>query len=312
MSSVQSVIVKTSLKLRKGALLYYTSKPERFDAIRLRTYFDKITSKVGICRGVTMEMTAVAGIKAAWLTPETYPQEVVFLYLHGGGYGLGSIHSHKGLVSKMVQQGRFKALMLDYRLAPEHPFPAAVEDTIIAYKYLLEKGYLPENIIIGGDSAGGGLTISALTQIRDQQLPMPAAGVCLSPWTDLSNSGDSIITKLKADPMLVPPALEMMALSYVAQDRTLFTHPLVSPIFAELHQLPPLLIQVGIDEILLDDATRLAQKAKAADVKVVLEKWTNMYHVWQFFWPILPEAKAAIVRIGEFVRSKVTASFPNP
>jgi acetyl esterase/lipase len=222
------------------------------------------------------------------------------LYLHGGGYAIGSIVTHRGLAGRLSQAAAARVLLVDYRLAPEHPFPAAVNDATGAYRWLLAQGIDPARLIIAGDSAGGGLTIAALVAVRDAGMPLPAAAVCLSPWVDLEGSGDSVTTKATADPLVQKAGLLQLAAWYLAgaNPRT----PLAAPLYADLRDLPPLLIQVGTAEILLDDATRLAEKAIAAGVKVTLEPWEDMIHVWQLFAPMLPEGQKAIERIGVFVQ----------
>jgi acetyl esterase/lipase len=191
-------------------------------------------------------------------------------------------------------------LLIDYRLAPEHPHPAAVEDSTRAYRWLLETGSNPKRMAIAGDSAGGGLTVATLVALRDAGVPLPAAAVCLSPWVDLEGIGESMTTKAAVDPMVQREPLLRMASMYLAgQDpRT----PLAAPLYADLRGLPPLLIQVGTAETLLDDSVRLAERARAAGVQVTLEPWEDMIHVWQAFAAMLPEGQQAIERIGEFLR----------
>jgi len=222
------------------------------------------------------------------------------LYLHGGGYVIGSPRSHRHLAAAIASAGQATGLLLDYRLAPEHPFPAAVEDATAAYRWLLEQGIAPGHVVIGGDSAGGGLTVATLVALRDAGVPRPAAGVCISPWTDLTFGGASYRTRAQSDPIVSRPGIDGMAQAYLGATppRT----PLASPLFADLRGLPPLLIQVGSDEVLLDDATELADRAKAAGVDTTLEVWDRMIHVWHWFLPMLDEAQAAIDGIGRFVR----------
>jgi acetyl esterase/lipase len=222
------------------------------------------------------------------------------LYLHGGGYVIGSLTTHRGLAGRLSQAAKARVLLIDYRLAPEHPFPAAVEDATAAYRWLLAHGCTPARLAIAGDSAGGGLTVATLVALRDAGQPLPAAGVCLSPWTDLEGLGESVTSKASADPIVQKEMLLRLASCYLgdADPRT----PLAAPLYADLRGLPPLLVQVGTAEILLDDALRLAERAKAAGVAVTLEAWDDMIHVWQLFAPLLPEGQQAIARIGEFVQ----------
>jgi acetyl esterase/lipase len=192
-------------------------------------------------------------------------------------------------------------LGVDYRLAPEHPFPAAVEDATAAYRWLVSRGTDPAHIAIAGDSAGGGLTLATLIALRDAGDPLPAAAACLSPWVDLEGVGASMTSKAAVDPFVRKEMIEFMAQQYLG-GRDLRT-PLAAPLYADLQGLPPLLIQVGTAEVLLDDATRIAERARAAGVEVSLEVWDDMIHVWQLFAPMLPEGQQAIERIGAFIRA---------
>jgi acetyl esterase/lipase len=194
---------------------------------------------------------------------------------------------------------------IDYRLAPEHPFPAAVEDAVAGYRWLLSTGVDPAQIIIGGDSAGGGLTVATLVALKDAGERLPSGAVCISPWTDMALTGESLVSKAEADPMITTDGITRVRDAYVgaADPRA----PLASPIYAGLSGLPPMLIHVGENEVLLDDSTRLAERAKAAGVDVTLEVWPEMFHVWHFFAAMLPEGQQAIERIGEWVRGRVVA-----
>lgn len=240
------------------------------------------------------------GVEAQWISaPDADPSRVI-LYLHGGGYTAGSINTHRATIARLSRAAGARALALNYRLAPEHPFPAALEDATAAYRWLLAQGIAPGRIVIAGDSAGGGLTIATLVALRDAKQPLPAAAVPISPWTDLAASGDSLRTRAARDPMVQPEPLRDMARVYLG--KTDPKNPLASPLYANYEGLPPMLIQVGDAEILLDDATRVAHKAKAAGVKVELEVWDDMIHVWHVFAKLLPEAQQAIDRIGRYVR----------
>ena len=238
---------------------------------------------------------------AEWLRPPSAEPGRVVLYLHGGGYVIGSPRSHRHLAAAIAGAAGASALLLDYRLAPEHPFPAAVEDATAAYRWLLDQAIAPERIVIAGDSAGGGLTVATLLALREARVPLPAGGVCISPWVDLTCSGASYVTKADADPIVERSGVEEMARAYLGATppRT----PLASPLFADLRGLPPLLIHVGTDEVLLDDAVQLAERAKAAGVDATLEVYDRMIHVWHWL-PMLDEAQTAVEAIGRFVRSR--------
>ena len=233
--------------------------------------------------------TSANGVAAEWIEAGDADMGVI-LYLHGGAYALGSIDTHREFVARLARAAGMRALAIDYRLAPEHPFPAA-------YGWLQTQGVAPSRIIVAGDSAGGGLALAALLELRNAGKPLPAGAVCISPWVDLTLSGASIQGKAQADCILDPSSLEMYAAYYAGEhDRA---SPLISPLFADLSGLPPLLIQVGMDEILLDDAKRCAERARQAGVDVTLEIWDEMFHVFQLF-PFLPETKEAVGHIAEF------------
>jgi monoterpene epsilon-lactone hydrolase len=253
---------------------------------------------------IRAETVTVANCPAEWVrAPGIQPGRAI-LYLHGGGYVMGSPHTHRSLAGEVSRAAQAAVLLLDYRLAPEAPFPAAVEDGVASYRWLLGQGFAPKSLAIAGDSAGGGLTVATLLSARDQALPMPAAAVCISPWSDMTGTNESYKTRAAADPM-VSGDIGNMARLYL-QDADPKT-PLASPNFASLHSLPPLLIHVGNDEVLLDDSIKLDQKAKADGVESTLEVWEDMIHVWHAFHPMLPEGKQAIERVGSFLREKWAA-----
>ena len=240
------------------------------------------------------------GVPAEFIaTPESDEGRVIY-YLHGGGYMVCSINTHREVVSRIARAAQARALLIGYRLAPENPFPAAVEDSVTGYRWLLSRSVDPNRIVIAGESAGGGLTMATLVALRDAGDPLPAAAVAISPWVDMECLGESMKTNAGTDPMLQRKGLLEIAKTYLGDTDP--RHPLASPIHADLTGLPPLLIQVGTVEVLLDDATRLAEKAKAVGVEVTLEPWKDMIHTWHSFAAMLPEGQQAIDRIGEFVR----------
>ena len=240
------------------------------------------------------------GVTAEWVAADGASDSRVVLYFHGGGYIIGSPRTHRPMLAHLSRDSAARVLSLDYRLAPEHPFPAPVEDAVASYRWLLQEGFDPSRIALGGDSAGGGLTVAALVQIRYLGLPVPAAGVCVSPWVDMEGLGESMETRAEADPMVGRENLMVSAKTYLggADPRA----PLAAPLYADLRGLPPLLIQVGDAEVLLDDSTRLAGIAREAGVKVQMDVWDDMIHVWPLFAPILPEGKQAIAQAGEFIK----------
>jgi monoterpene epsilon-lactone hydrolase len=270
----------------------------------MRAALEAMSAVTPAPEGTQSTPVSANGVPCEWISGPGARDDRGLLYLHGGGYVIGSINSHRGTVSRLSSATGARALAVDYRLGPEHPFPAAVDDAVAAYRFLLDSGVESSRVVIAGDSAGGGLTVATLLVLRDAGDPLPAAGVCISPWVDLEGNGESMTTKADVDPMVQRDGLLRMAQAYLggADARA----PLASPLYADLAGLPPLLIHVGTSETLLDDATRLAERAKAAGVDVELECWDEMIHVWHAFAPLLPEANQAIERIGEYVAKRVS------
>ena len=250
---------------------------------------------------VRVEAAHANGVSAEWTATPEADSEKVILYLHGGGYTTGSLKSHRHMVAQAGREARARTMALDYRLAPEHPFPAAVEDAVIGYRFLLSRGFSANRIAVAGDSAGGGLTVALLVSLRDAGLPLPACAWCISPWIDLEGTGASMTAKGTVDPMVQQAYLIELAAAYLggANPRT----PLAAPLYADLKGLPPMLIQVGSAETLLDDAVRLAGAAGAADVRVRLEVWPDMIHVWQLFYQQVAAGRRALAEAGAFIRS---------
>ena len=255
--------------------------------------------------GVRSERAEVPGIPAEWLIPDGAASDRVLYYLHGGGYVIGSIDSHRNLVSQLAAAAGCRALIIDYRLAPENKFPAAVEDAVASYRWLLSQGYKAGKIVIAGDSAGGGLAVATMVSLRDSGDPLPAAALLLSPWTDLEVIGESCKTVGWRDPMVSVGILKKYTRQYMGGKDP--RDSLASPIYADLKGLPPLLIHVGTCEVLMDDAKRLAAKAEKDGVDVELDVCDGMFHVWQFFSPVVPESKDAIDRLGKFARDHLPA-----
>ena len=265
-----------------------------------RAGFEEIASMFPMDGDIKREAVDAGGVKAEWVSAPDAEVGRAVLYLHGGGYVIGSINTHRSLAANLSRASKARVLVIDYRLAPEHPHPAAVDDSVAAYRWMLGQGLKPARIAVAGDSAGGGLTVATLVAIRDAKLPLPAAGVCLSPWVDLEGIGGSMTTKADVDPVVQKAGIEQMAAAYLGgkDPRT----PLAAPLYADLTGLPPLLIQVGTAETLLDDASRLAARARKAGVAVNYEPSEDMIHVWHLFASMLDEGRQAIDRIGEFVR----------
>jgi acetyl esterase/lipase len=259
-----------------------------------------------IPEGLTIEQIVDGEVKGERVRAVGVRDDAVLFYLHGGAYVFCSPKTHRQMIAALGHATGLAAFALDYRLAPESPFPAAVEDAVQAYRWLLKQGFAPERIAIAGDSAGAGLAIATLVAARDAGLPMPAAAVCISPWADLTITAESYRTKSTDDPTLGAERLKMLGQLYLngADAR----HWLASPVFANLSGLPPLLIQVGTAEVLYDDSVNLDAAARAAGVDSQLEVWEEMVHVWHFYHWMLGDGRRAIARIGEFVRDHIHTS----
>ena len=265
-----------------------------------RRSLEDMTARLSFDGTATYTKVNAGGVPAEWIEAEGAAEDRVHIYVHGGGYVIGSVRTHRVLMANLSRASGARVLGLDYRLAPEHPFPAPVEDTLAAYRWLLSEGFEPGKISIGGDSAGGGLAVAALVAMRYTGLPMAGAGLCISPWVDMEGTGDTVVSKAEEDPMVEKEGLLFMAGTYLAGADP--RAPLAAPLYADLTGLPPLLIQVGTAEVLLDDANRLADRAREAGVEVTLHAWEDMIHVWQLFAPMLPEGKQAIDQAGEFIK----------
>jgi acetyl esterase/lipase len=294
--------------LRNRHLFQGSLKPTVIDwntsTVELRAKFEAEAKKAApIPAGIEITPVTIpglpAGLSAEWIMPKGGSKDKIIFYTHGGGYVSGSCSDHRMHVAKFVNDTGVGALLYEYRLAPEHPFPAGMEDTLLAYRWLLDQGYTAENILIVGESAGGGLCLATLVAIRDQGLPLPCAGVALSPWTDLALTGDSYRTNAKKD--ISYPGSWTVWSKYYAGDCER-THPWLSPLYADLQGLPPLLIVVGTAEVLLDDARAFARKAKEAGVAVTLGEWEGMVHCFPLFAPLIPEATEAWAQVCAFIR----------
>jgi epsilon-lactone hydrolase len=266
-----------------------------------RTRYDRAKALYPLPAGVAVEAVALGGVAAERVTTPASSPERVVLYLHGGGYVMGSADSHRHVAAGIAEAAAATVLLLCYRVAPEHPFPAAVDDALAAYRSLVEGGHPASRFAIAGDSAGGGLTIATMMAARDAGLPLPAAAALISPWVDLSCSLETITALADRDPIVRRAGLRDSAGLYLAGRDPLT--PLASPLFGDLRSLPPLLIQVGSDEILLDDARELDRRAREQGVRSTIEVWPDMIHVWHWFAPRLREGRDATVRLGEFLRS---------
>jgi epsilon-lactone hydrolase len=278
------------------------SRPRPTGFAERRERLDAIGSTSPVATDIRLEATDADGVAAEWsLAPGSDPSRVL-LFFHGGGYCSGSIVSHRGMVTEVGRSARVRTLAVAYRLAPEHPFPAALEDARAAYGFLLDHGIAAPRIVVGGDSAGGGLTLALMTSLRDAGERLPGCAWLVSPWVDLQMTGASLAEKANVDPLISKPYLEELASAYLAGADP--ANPLVSPLNADLAGLPPLLVQVGSAETLLDDAVRIAQRAGAADVRINLEIWPHMIHAWHLWATQLEEGRRAIASAGAFIRAR--------
>jgi acetyl esterase/lipase len=279
---------------------FLASVPPSQSIADMRAAYDGIGTMFPCAADVTLDPVSAGGVPAEWSRTPGAAGDAALLYLHGGGYVIGSIASHRHLASELGRAAGVPALAIDYRMAPESPFPAAVDDALAAYRWLLDQGIAAGRIAVAGDSAGGGLAVALLLAIKAAHLPQPACAVPISPWVDMAATGGSMESKAASDPMVQRQALLDWAGLYLGC--TAATHPLASPIHADLAGIAPMLIQVGSEETLLDDSITLAARAGHAQVPVTLEIAPEMIHVWHFFHPMLADARRAIADAGAFMR----------
>jgi epsilon-lactone hydrolase len=314
MSSLKSKLIIFTIQNRH--LFKLSLKRERItretSTVQIRKEFEEGAKKFGaIPAGIHVSPVSIPGLPhglfAEWIHPagssdSPCASDQAIFYTHGGGYISGNCVDHRMHVAKIVQATGVGALLYDYRLAPKHPFPAAMEDTLASYRWLLDQGVTPSNIIIVGESAGGGLCLASLLAIRDEQLPLPAAGVALSPWTDLKCSGNSYHTNALRD-ISTLGSWEIWSGYYIGPNDP--GHPWISPLYGDLQGLPPILIQVGDHEILLDDSVRFAKKAKDAGVDIELHVWEGMVHCFPLLAPMFPEATQAYAETISYIQKQL-------
>jgi len=276
---------------------------EALDVEAMRQSMEAMIATIPVPEQTKFEPIDAGGIAAEWSEGPDVDRERGLLYLHGGGYVVGSIATHRALAARIAQAAGIRALTIDYRLAPESPFPAAVEDASRAFRWLVETGISPERIAIGGDSAGGGLTFATLVALRDAGGPLPGAAVALSPWVDLEGVGESMTTRVAVDPLIERKGLQAMAALYLgdADPRT----PLAAPLYADLAGLPPTYVQVGTAEALMDDSVRIVARAREAGVAIELETFEDLVHVFQAFAPFVPESVEAVGKLGAFIKASL-------
>ncbi|MDT3443284.1 alpha/beta hydrolase [Pseudofrankia sp. BMG5.37] len=300
-ASEQARAVHRMLRDQRGAARA-SAPPSRAAQLAMAEEIGNSTSEPD---GVTFEDVDAGGVPAQWARPDGAPTNRVLLYLHGGGYCFCSVRSHRRLVGHLARAAGRQALSVDYRLAPEHPHPAAVTDALTAYRWLLEQGLDPAHLAVAGDSAGGGLAVALLLRARDEGLPLPSGAVLLSPWVDLAMTADSLTSRADVDVRQSPAETRWCAGQYLAgQDPR---DPYASPLYADLTGLPPLYIQAGDWDTLVDDAHRLAEKARRLGVDVRLDLFPEMPHAHQLWAGTIPEADDAVARVGEYLRERETS-----
>jgi epsilon-lactone hydrolase len=271
---------------------------------QIRAGWEKFAASFVPAADLSFKPAVAQGVPVEWVTAPDSDSSRVVLYFHGGGYTIGSIASYRSYTGRLARATQSRLLSVGYRLAPENPFPAALDDACHCYRWLLEQGIAPSRICVVGDSAGGGLALSMVIAIRDAGTPLPAAVVAIGPVTDLAKEGASMKERAHLDPIVTYESSLAHARRYVGAQGNL-KHPLASPLYADLHGLPPVLILVGTHEALFDDSGRFAAKAADAGVQVQLDVWEEMIHVWPFFADILPEGRQAIEKMGAYIRARV-------
>src|SRR5467141_2213007 len=298
--------VSTQRQENLGAVLRQSAFPVDIDVSEQRRLLRELTSAQPLPADVTVTAAALGGVPTAEITIDGIESRRVVLYFHGGVYVIGDAFQAAGLASEVGRRTRAKVISVDYRLAPEHPYPAAADDALAAYQALLRSGTAPSDIAFAGESAGGGLAVATLVNARDHGLPLPAAAFVMSPYADLTLSGATMETKREADVLMSRENLQSRVADYTSgHDAAL---GLISPVFADLSGLPPLIIQAGTHELLLDDAIRLARQAATADVAVTLDITPGVPHVFQAYYPILDEAAAALDRAGQLLSAHLASA----
>jgi len=268
---------------------------------QLRSLLETTTMASTLPWGVTFEKLEFDLFRGEWLMPDKILDDRVLLYLHGGGYVIGSPHTHRALAGKIAKGIQAPCLLIDYRKAPENPYPAALDDSLESYKYLLAKGYQPQNIVVAGDSAGGGLAMALQYELREFHLPFPRCSVLLSPYLDLTGTGASIEKNAKNDRFL--DVFEMRRWAEMYADDHDHSDPMISPLFGDMAGLPPVLVQASQSEVLFDDSLRFVKKARKAGVNVTFQKWKGLIHWWHMFGT-MPEAQEAIDKVIKFINSQ--------
>jgi acetyl esterase/lipase len=295
MASPQAETIKAAMRSGRSAALQGESSLEE-----IRAEAEQAAGSTDV-PGVTYEEVNAGGARALWVVPSDSASDRVIEYLHGGGYMIGSARAHATFTAHLARATGCRALSVDYRLAPEHPFPAQLEDSLTVYHWLLDRGFSPAHIAVAGDSAGGALTLSTILKVRDTGVTLPACGVALSPWSDMAGTAESFSRNAEVDPgAFTPNVFKRFAEAFLQGHEP--SDPYASPLYADFTGMPPLYIQAGADEMLLDDSTRVAGKAKEAGVDITIDIFPEMYHVFQLAAGTMPEADDAVTKIAGWLR----------
>jgi acetyl esterase/lipase len=289
------------LKIFIGPLMSYIARGSTINEQRAK--MEKLSGTTKLAKDVEIIPLQVNGVRVEWITTPLAKPERIILYLHGGGYTFGLYNAQREFISRLGRAAEMRIFAVDYRLAPEHPFPAGLEDATWAYQWLLSEDYDPGKILFAGESSGGGLVLSTLLNLRDAGIRLPACAACFSPQTDMALTGESVQIKKKVDVVNRPFDVLGNAARYVGEHNP--KDPLVSPLYADLNSLPPIIIHVGSDDILLDDSTRFANQAGNFDVDITLKVWSGMLHAFPLYASFIPEARQAIEQTGIYIRDKI-------
>lgn len=297
MASIQHDVLRLSLN-NVGWLF----KLNNVGINQLRGLLQLGTLGMFIPMGVNLKRTKINKRDAEWLIPDNAHPDKVLLYFHGGGYALGSTDTHRSMVGRIAKKSGVRCLLASYRRIPESPYPAAINDAMAAYQWLLSEGYAAENILLGGDSAGGGLAITTQLRLKEKGIDLPGGTICLSPWTDLAITGDSVQKNGSNDPLTDIGLMKKWGRLYAGKEA--ITNPQVSPMYADLTGLPPILLQASRGEVLYDDSRRLAEHAERDGVEIEFQEWDGLMHWWHLFWQTVPEGREAIDNVIDFMQKQ--------
>ena len=293
MTSIRSYVLRCLLRR-----LVNWNKP----VLDLRNDLDRMKGRGKLPRGMVGSSVSIRDVAAEWLVPEGSPNDTAILYLHGGGFCLGIVNANRNFVARMAQGSGIRVLLPDFRLAPEYPYPAAFDDALCVYTWMLGEGYASRNIVLMGDSSGAGLCLSIVVALRDRGMPLPGVCVCLCPVTDLQGTGASLRDRAAVDPYALKDPLALVR-HYVGNHDP--SDPYLSPLYADLTGLPPMLVHASVDDVFLDDATRFVEKARHAGVDVTFKVWENLWHIFHLSADILPEGKRAVQEVCNYLHDRM-------